>query len=358
MKKALKISIWVIVGFVIIANLSKLGDTTVKDEVKQDKIANDVRKKYADYMEYLYGSFYTNYSSVECNTVDYKGYIFIRCFQNENATGGTYVVDFDQNNTDSFIVYTINGKAKQHRDTMIKQAGDLAKLKELKAPYPSWIDIGEINELATSKEDYKGEYVKESLFKPEAQDEVKEPLFELNEANTNKIVKQTSELTFKFLQTLKTPYQNYMTECLDRKLPWIPVINNQKCSFYEQNKDYYGVLKDDIKGGISSENIENLDRNYHDAMIVVAGIVENHKIGDPKMYAELRDKIYFPDKITNIKIDAMTGNVKVYYSLSNIKDLVNEREEGYYKETLHDGVLYFKCDYINSDFECKILPEY
>ena len=124
---------------------------------------------YKDLMTYIYVTYYKNYTPVTCNTSEYKGYLFVKCFQTGNSNdGGIYVVDDTAKNKDGgFDYYAVNGKARSHREVVFKNAGgEYYDFKELPLPMPKWLDISEVNQLLSDGggKNYKGEYIKKSLF--------------------------------------------------------------------------------------------------------------------------------------------------------------------------------------------------
>jgi hypothetical protein len=94
--------------------------------------------------------------------------LFIKCFEaaGDQTQGGVYVVDDTKTNKfGGFDVYAINGKAITHRSVMLKSANkELEDFKILPAPAPKWLNLVEIHNLIDSGQNFKGEYVKQSLF--------------------------------------------------------------------------------------------------------------------------------------------------------------------------------------------------
>ena len=69
----------------------------------------------------MYIFYYKKYNPVRCAHTQYKGYLFIKCFEagGDHTQGGVYVVDDTATNKfGDFDVYAINGKAITHRITL------------------------------------------------------------------------------------------------------------------------------------------------------------------------------------------------------------------------------------------------
>lgn len=136
-------------------------------ESKDENIKADI-EKYEELLTNMYIFYYKKYNPVRCAHTQYKGYLFIKCFEagGDHTQGGVYVVDDTATNKfGGFDVYAINGKAITHRGVMLKSANkELGDLKILPAPAPKWLDLVEIHNLIDSRQNFEGEYIKQSLF--------------------------------------------------------------------------------------------------------------------------------------------------------------------------------------------------
>lgn len=138
---------------------------------EQNKKIKKIKNEYVDKLTLMYIKYYPNYSPVRCNGINYKGYLFIKCFKSvpgaDGRYGGLWVVDDVNTNAEgAYDVYAVNGKAMSQREAMFRNAGrEYVDIKVIPLPMVEWIKIDEVNELAAKSKDYKEEYKKESLFK-------------------------------------------------------------------------------------------------------------------------------------------------------------------------------------------------
>nr|WP_315519594.1 hypothetical protein [uncultured Campylobacter sp.] len=157
-------------------------------------------------------------------------------------------------------------------------------------------------------------------------------------------------LTMEFLGAVQKPYKEFMDKCLGGKMPDMQAMNDAKCSFRDYS--YYKKLDGKIKfGDNKKEDMQELDANYQNAMSTLADRVANLKAANPTKAKNIDANLKFVNKVVDIKED--DGRTKVYYSLSNLQELIKMYNLGIYtEEILYDGVLFLDC---NGE-KCKILP--
>ena len=157
-------------------------------------------------------------------------------------------------------------------------------------------------------------------------------------------------LTMEFLGAVQKPYKEFMDKCLGGKMPDMQAMNDAKCSF--RGYSYYKKLDGKIKfGDNKKEDMQELDANYQNAMSTLADRVANLKAANPTKAKNIDANLKFVNKVVDIKED--DGKTKVYYSLSNLQELIKMYSLGIYtEEILYDGVLFLDC---NGE-KCKILP--
>ena len=157
-------------------------------------------------------------------------------------------------------------------------------------------------------------------------------------------------LTMEYLKVVQKPYKEFMDKCLDGKMPDMQAMRDAKCSF--RNYSYYKKLDGKIKfGDNKKEDMQELDANYQNAMSTLADRVANLKAANPTKTQNIDANLKFVNKVVDIKED--DGKIKVYYSLSNLQELIKMYNLGIYtEEILYDGVLFLEC----GDGKCRILP--
>nr|DAS22167.1 MAG TPA: hypothetical protein [Caudoviricetes sp.] len=160
-------------------------------------------------------------------------------------------------------------------------------------------------------------------------------------------------LTMEYLKVMQKPYKEFMDKCLGGKMPDMQAMNDAKCSLYDEGRDYsyYKKLSGKIKFGENKiEDMQSLDGNYGDAMSTLADRVANLKAANPTKAKNIDANLEFVNKVVDIKEE--DGETKVYYSLSNLQELIKMYNLGIYtEEILYDGILSLECD-----SKCKIVP--
>ncbi len=160
-------------------------------------------------------------------------------------------------------------------------------------------------------------------------------------------------LTMEYLKVMQKPYKEFMDKCLGSKMPDMQAMNDAKCSLYDDGRDYsyYKKLDGKIKfGDNKKEDMQELDANYQNAMSTLADRVANLKAANPTKAKSIDANLKLNGKVIDIK--DKDGKTWVYYSLSNLQELINKYSLGVYTDDmLYDGVLFLECD-----SKCKILP--
>lgn len=160
-------------------------------------------------------------------------------------------------------------------------------------------------------------------------------------------------LTMEYLKVMQKPYKEFMDKCLGGKMPDMQAMRDAKCSLYDDGRDYsyYKKLSGKIKFGEDKiEDMQSLDGNYGDAMSTLADRVANLKAANPTKAKNIDANLKFVNKVVDIKEE--DGETKVYYSLSNLQELIKMYNLGIYtEEILYDGILSLECD-----SKCKIVP--
>ncbi len=158
-----------------------------------------------------------------------------------------------------------------------------------------------------------------------------------------------------FLATMQKPYKEFMDKCLGGEMPTIKVMNNAKCGLFDEGRDYsyYKKLSGKIKFGDNKiEDMQELDSNYQNAMSTLADRVRTLKAANPRKAANIDAGLAFDGRVVDIQ--NKDGETWVYYSLSNLQELIRGYNLGIYTEDiLYDGVLFLEC----GDGKCKILPQ-
>ena len=376
-----KIYIWIFIILAIVAAFlsdDKKTDNRLSKSDAENQAASKNIKKYKDVLQTLYVKYYKKYDNVKCDDTFYKGHAFIKCYsphaENKNKIGGLYGID---DKDGSIAIYTINGKAMGHRETMLKNDGEnLTKFLRSNGVYTfdelpkdgivdilQWLRIDEIDNLIINDKKYEGDEIGKFIIpkNPEpVKAEYQKPI--LNDDDKAAVEEESKNAAISFLSVLYKPYKQYINQCLDGNLPSIPVMRESKCSFYEMpDKSYYENLKksDLLEADLTRENIEALDRNFNDAFQALANEIMSFKAVNPNAFKQIEGRLGIGSAhFDPIKINYATGEVKVYYALSDFRELRNEIEPEYYKTVLYDGVLWLKCAKIDKSIKCKILPIY
>lgn len=160
-------------------------------------------------------------------------------------------------------------------------------------------------------------------------------------------------LTMEYLKVVQKPYKEFMDKCLGGKMPDMQAMRDAKCGLYDdgRNYSYYKKLSGKIKFGENKiEDMQSLDGNYNEAMSTLSDRVANLKAANPTKAKNIDANLKFINKVVDIKEE--DGEIKVYYSLSNLQELIKMYNLGIYTEDiLYDGILSLECD-----GKCKIVP--
>lgn len=160
-------------------------------------------------------------------------------------------------------------------------------------------------------------------------------------------------LTMEYLKVMQKPYKEFMDKCLGGKMPDMQAMRDAKCGLYDDGRDYsyYKKLSGKIKFGENKiEDMQSLDGNYNEAMSTLSDRVANLKVANPTKAKNIDANLKFINKVVDIKEE--NGEIKVYYSLSNLQELIKMYNLGVYTEDiLYDGILSLECD-----GKCKIVP--